>query len=437
MAESIRFQYAVYFLPRHVNDPSAVLRQLLAKKYSQLKLIAELPTKPREMLVQAFLEKDVPHQYAPPDLKALEYFGHGLTPKQGQALQKSGEAFILDFGHPKENAWSALRNADELIEEIARKTGGLVWDDETREVFSPDAWHKKRLASWTDPIPDISSQMVIHSYQSDEYVREITLGMSKAGLPDVVVDNSRWSSSDQIGNLINLFSQAMAEGATFHQSGKFKLDMRAIKNAKVRETQLKSVKPNSLGMACLSLKPGVWEEGDPKNRLLRLDFDSYAGADDHAQQNSMINTLFGSEDAVQTIRHSEELLAASRKARARLPDLQKAFLAGLQPAEYIQVKAPFPTAEGNREWMWVEVTSWKGDKIKGPLANDPFEIPSMHAGQIVEVREEDVFDYLRRYPDGHEEGNTTGEIIKKMEQEKSPSRPVDVAKPVVPECGNE
>ena len=36
----------------------------------------------------------------------------------------------------------------------------------------------------------------------------------------------------------------------------------------------------------------------------------------------------------------------------------------------------------------------------------------------MEVKEEDVFDYIRYYADGHQEGNTTGEIIKHMEEQE-------------------
>jgi uncharacterized protein YegJ (DUF2314 family) len=58
---------------------------------------------------------------------------------------------------------------------------------------------------------------------------------------------------------------------------------------------------------------------------------------------------------------------------------------------------------------------WKGQKVIGLLENDPAEVVNLQAGQLVDVKEEDVFDYSRYYPDGHHEGNTTGEIIKRME----------------------
>jgi uncharacterized protein YegJ (DUF2314 family) len=65
--------------------------------------------------------------------------------------------------------------------------------------------------------------------------------------------------------------------------------------------------------------------------------------------------------------------------------------------------------------MWVEVKKWEGDRIDGLLQNDPYDIPTLKAGQAVRVKLSDVFDYIRVLPDGKREGNTTGAIIEKMQ----------------------
>jgi uncharacterized protein YegJ (DUF2314 family) len=88
--------------------------------------------------------------------------------------------------------------------------------------------------------------------------------------------------------------------------------------------------------------------------------------------------------------------------------LRAAFNSGLAPGESLLVKAPFATPDGAGEWMWVEVVAWKGDAIRGSLRNDPAHNSDLQAGQEVEVSEKEVFDYLRRFPDGKEEGNSTG-----------------------------
>ncbi|HEY6094852.1 MAG TPA: DUF2314 domain-containing protein [Gallionellaceae bacterium] len=418
MADSMQFQLAIYYLPTPSKNPATALNEFLTASHSKLKQVEALPKVPSEPLVSTHLLSNVQQDYAPPGMDSLNRFGRGITREQALALQKSTQALILDFAHPKADVWTGLRTAYSVTEAVARATGGLLWDEQTREMFTPDEWHKRRIASWTDEIPDIPSHTVIHAYRSGEYVRAITLGMSKFGLPDVVVEDFSWSMNSAVGNLINLFSQSIAEGATITKRGEFDLELHGVKNARVRESQTASLKPNATAIAHLSLKQGKWEEGDPKNPLIELTFNRYEGEDNHAKQDKLLSALFGWEDDIVQVKHDDQLLAASNKAKSHLPELKRIFNAGLAPGEYIEVKAPFAVPTGGNEWMWVEITAWDGDKIKGLLKNEPFQIPSLHGGQIVEVSQQDIFDYIRRYPDGKEEGNETGDILQKMQQAK-------------------
>jgi hypothetical protein len=106
MSESIRFQFAVYLLRGTGKDPQDVLREEIRSKFKSLKLVAEVPKQPKEMVVSVRAEKDAGRKYAPPDLDGLKSAGVGLSPQQEQALQKASEAWILDFGHPKEHVWT-------------------------------------------------------------------------------------------------------------------------------------------------------------------------------------------------------------------------------------------------------------------------------------------------------------------------------------------
>ena len=427
MSASIHFQFAVYLPPGTAKDPLTLLGETLRKNYPALKLAAALPAKPSEMVVVARIQKNVGKEYAPPSIEALEYSGHGLSKDQVRQLQKSTQALILDFAHPNGEVWVALRTANQLVEQLARATNGFVWDEETREIFTPDAWGERRLASWATGIPTIEKQTTIHVYKKDEFVRAITLGMKKAGLPDVVVEDFGWSSENQVGNLINIFCQAMAEGTPLSVPGPFTVDLKNINDPVVRESQLKSFKKNATGVGYLQLKTAIADEGDPNNRLVELAFDRYDGRDPQAKKESLIGCFFGVEDKTTAIRHNEELLEASRKAKAQLPELYSRFNAGLKPGELILVKAPFKTRTGGNEWMWVEISHWKNKSVRGILENDPELVPDLHAGEVVEIREGDVFDYIHKYPNGRVEGNTTGEIIQKVEKESiSPSPAVSL-----------
>ena len=86
--------------------------------------------------------------------------------------------------------------------------------------------------------------------------------------------------------------------------------------------------------------------------------------------------------------------------------------------------------------MWVEVTGWKDNQIKGLLKNEPSYVPGLHAGQSVQMREEDVFDYLRQYPTKPMEGNATSEIIRKINESKEKESPTN-PEVIVPPCSSD
>lgn len=430
-AERIQYEFAIYYLPKPAKDPLAELKSLVAGRYRFFTLReqpaddkpaaapdTEAPAGPTAVSVPsvaARIEPDVQAEYAPPDPDLLARFGHGLSSEQADQLMQSEQALILEFSYSGRHVWNGLKEAQGLVADLATATGGLIWDEETREVFAPAAW-SERLAAWTGDVPDLSKHTVIHAYKKDEFIRAITLGMTKFGLPDLVVENFSWSLSRNTGQLINLFAQALAEGATIARPGEFDLDLKSIRNPQVREEHLPHLQGNATGVALLTLKKGTWEDGDPKNRLIELTFDRGTGPDPHARHEAVLSKTFGSTDSVTKVAHDDvELEAASARARAKLPALRTAFNKGLEPGETLLLKAPFATPDDSQEWMWVEVTRWKGDAISGLLMNEPHSIPDLHAGQKVQVSEAKIFDYIRRRPDGTVEGNETGKIIARQQ----------------------
>jgi uncharacterized protein YegJ (DUF2314 family) len=423
MSSIIHFRFAVYFLPVATIDPEVVLRGILKKNYPLLELVPKVRDEPKGMTVAARIEKVVIQNYPPPSVEDLEYLGKGLKQEQVIALQKSRQAIVLDFAHPKAKVWVALRAANMVVEQLARDSKGLIWDEETQEVFTPEAWQQERLSKWAGEIPNIETQTSVQTYQKGEFVRGVSRGMKKAGLPDVVVEDFDWSSESQVGDLINLFCQRVAEGASLNVPGTFVLDLKEIKDAPSREAELHSLKPNGTGVGYLRLKEGKADKDDPDNRLIELAADRYNGPDTQAKKQRLLSCFFGTEDVATNIEHTDEVVEASRKARTQFLSLSEKFHAGLAPGEYIQVKAPFKAPDGRNEWMWVEITHWKNKRIRGVLENDPVLIPDLNSGEVVEIREDDVFDYIHQFPDGRKEGNTTGEIIKKMKNHSDPVQP--------------
>jgi uncharacterized protein YegJ (DUF2314 family) len=381
----IRFEYAIFVLP-----PARAA-------------VPRVPVKARVESIK---------RYPPPDVPSLRYFGRGISDAQAAALQKSTGAIVLTFAHDQKDTWGELRKATELTASVARATGGLIWDGETRELFTADEWERRRLSKWNEDVPVAYEHFAIHVYQDGDYVRAITLGMIKFGLPDVVMNRFPWGQQAQVGHTIQLVAQKLVEGQPLGTGGSFEADAHMIRNRRMREWFLTDLAAGGTGKARLRLREGEAEEGDPDNRLIETFADDYAGRDFHAKREAMLTALFGAEeDKVVDVRHDEKVLEASRRAREHLPALRKAFNAGLTPGETILLKAPFRAADGTNEWMWVEVSRWRGDAITGVLTNDPQRVKDLHSGQEVQIRESEVFDWMRRYPDGRTDGNTTAAVI--------------------------
>jgi uncharacterized protein YegJ (DUF2314 family) len=130
---------------------------------------------------------------------------------------------------------------------------------------------------------------------------------------------------------------------------------------------------------------------------------------------ALVSRLFGKADRAARVEHDAELLAASQRARERLGRLAEQHRRGAVSGDKVQVKAPFLTATGRHEWMWVEVSGWHEDRVHGVLLNAPFEVPGIRAGAEVDVPLGSVFDYLRTLPDGASEGNETSTILERRE----------------------
>jgi hypothetical protein len=313
----------VFYTPAPAGDPEAWLYALLAHDFPLLRPVRKLPSTEKGTFVSARRVHDVQSSYRPPDLESLRYCGHGLTADQRVALQSSREELVMDFQIRGEPPWKALRAACEVASRIVRETGGLLWDDATREIFSPAAWDRTRLATWAEEIPDVARHTTIHLYrmkESGESLRAVTLGMAKLGLPDVAVEGFSSSSARAIGNLIDSLDQALAEGAQVGRRGELSLRLRDLRNRAVREREVKGLKRGAKGEARLRLLAATKAPGDAENRLITISLDRYPGPDRSAQMSNLLESLFGAEDAtVFTAPDDQELLAASRAAAPSCP----------------------------------------------------------------------------------------------------------------------
>jgi uncharacterized protein YegJ (DUF2314 family) len=169
----------------------------------------------------------------------------------------------------------------------------------------------------------------------------------------------------------------------------------------------------------MALLQGQRQDGDAKNRLIELSFENGEGTTEEEKRQDLLGKLWGSHDSIAYVTHSDEILAASKRARGKLSALRAAFEKGLPPRSRLLVKAPFPRDDEGKEWMWVEVMTWPANgEIEGILQNDPFHIQKLKVGSKVRIKEVEIFDYILHREDGTKEGNETGKLMEKQDAER-------------------
>jgi uncharacterized protein YegJ (DUF2314 family) len=324
---------------------------------------------------------------------------------------------VFELEGPVRRARSDYRQALELGKTLASKLGGILWDDDTRRAYNLASW-QERLDTWHGDVPDIVKHVTIDAYREGELIRMVSLGMLKLGLPDLVVSQVADGETRSMGTLMNVVMQRMVERRTLDAPSHLHLSLDEITNDSAKKYLGSDTLPNATRKLDVELRLAKPAEGDAENRLLELHFPGVGGAQEN--QAAAIAALFGSSDSITHIEHDDQMLELSARARKKALGFRARYAKGPPFGERLSVKAPFETASGGTEWMWVEVVAWKGNVITGILDNEPFEVPTLKAGARVEVPADKIFDYLLTKADGSEEGNETGRLMEAREKQADP-----------------
>jgi len=95
------------------------------------------------------------------------------------------------------------------------------------------------------------------------------------------------------------------------------------------------------------------------------------------ERSRLLHLLFGTSDETKMVDHYGGAVAsASAAARKRLLEVIRPRWTGLADGR-LEIKAPFES----REWMWVEVLRWNGDRIEGVLDSVPSLVPAEASGR--------------------------------------------------------
>lgn len=363
------------------------------------------------------LVKPLDPGFVGPDADFLQYKGRGLEAADVEALQGEQTGFWIATIAPTPHQDTVVRQTGALAAELASTCGAYLWDEETREVFDRQAWEDRRVDRVAeDPGLSVTNHMVMHSYQDGELLRVITLGMAKFGLPDLVVEDVPRRLSSSTASLVNLAAQTLLERGGLDEP-LLALDVATIRHEGLRTMLSSDWAAGATGQLQVRLFNATAEDGDPDNALLGIDFEGVPGESFTERLDGALSSLFGSEDTIQMVdQHDKRLQALQAEALLLIgTSVKDRFRAGLPLGAQLMVKGGFDTASGGTEWMWVEVTRWRGRKVIGILANDPHDVPGLRSGARVKLKEQELFDYLFMFDDGTTEGNATGAYIQRLQ----------------------
>ncbi|XXF75674.1 DUF2314 domain-containing protein [Myxococcaceae bacterium GXIMD 01537] len=405
------FSVALFLPPGSTASALPRVAELVGPRFAPLQLVREGADSASSGATVRAREATL-SEYPLPEGEMMETAVSRLSPQEQGQLAASERVLVLDFTLAPPSG-EAQRQANALALELARLTGGLLWDAEVGEFASAEVWQRRRVEGWSEGVPLMANHFNARLYSlEDGRVEFITAGLSKFGLPELAVAGVPGPVVDEMGMFLNVLAQRMMEGAQVDKDRRFAVDLRELRFEPLRKQLLEGGALDARLRTEVSFVNAESGELAPGQRLVEVRFlVPWEGTESERLYQSL-KELFGTRDSLVPTEHDEVLMAASQRAREVLLERVKPrFLEGLEPGARLFVKAPFDTARGGTEWMWLQVFGWKGAAIEGVLDSDPRAVPGLRAGSRVTVQEASLFDYLLTWPDGTTEGNQTERII--------------------------
>jgi hypothetical protein len=340
---------------------------------------------------------------------------YGVDVDRPEALAQSQMVVLAWFASPRDQAVNTFAIAHRAFADAARSTGGWVEDLDTQTLFGAEAFAAR------DPRGSIGAWFVIEDAPMGEAgaaaedaansepdptaeLRLITRGLRRYGDFELVVENVPPEMAADVSWVVDAVAGTLHARASIAPSEAVATDVaRGTARLEVAEPR----------------------DDDPTDMLLRVRFDGElsvpvdeeliageeSGAasgggditpDEITPDKALPAELPASPNPITTL---DDARVAVRNDLARR--LKPAFDAGLPEGEVIAVNAPWTTRSGGSEYLWVELSSWRGDALVGRLATEPAEVAGLHKGDPVTVRQDEVYDYVWKHADGTREGNLT------------------------------
>ena len=141
---------------------------------------------------------------------------------------------------PDKGLLQNVLDAQTLLYEFAKATGGLIADIEAKTVFEVDAWKKNRLNRWVDKYPYVPSHVTMTYLKRGRWYRARTMGMRKFGLPEITVAGFISSHLTELDALLKLTCQTLIERPFLDAGGRYRLNVSEIAETRLKD-QLRKI----------------------------------------------------------------------------------------------------------------------------------------------------------------------------------------------------
>lgn len=216
-------EFAVFHQDKARVDPWVALQK--AAKGTKVKVFKNAA--PASAIAPYLELRDLPcTDYAVIAGKTLEN-GRGLTPAVKTALPRAKRVSVIDASIP--TGGTSVLDVARVMHTFALLTGGVLWDEETQEYFSTEAWKTRRLDTWEKGVPHASFNITIFSDAADKGLR--TAGLKHFGLPELKMVQVPAESEDTALALLQAAAQIAVEDPDGPMPGIYPVSLDAMRHA--------------------------------------------------------------------------------------------------------------------------------------------------------------------------------------------------------------
>lgn len=329
----------------------------------------------------------------------------GLSNGDREILMKAEMIVRLRVSDRNTPILEALVFMTEFVDAVRRLTGGLVQDAMSHVLWGTQEWENRVHNPKRNPL---ESELNIEVLDEGEGVWVHTHGMRKFGFPDLELEGIPSAMGLTAKKLVLRVAELLQATGERDWRNNVSFPLPGTSCRFKLEQQEPDDEGHFLGGSLKIVPIFAGEPADSGTALVQFlkDFQSQSGRTRSIESSKGYKRDLQGQDFLR-----EELLSAHNRARHSLVVFKKSFRNCRHSDGNVHaVKVGFRGQQGEYEWMWVKLDSWRGHSLEGLLQNSPIALKDVHKGSRVHLNVADIFDWAIVSPDKLLDGAFTENI---------------------------